>query len=191
MKVTVKNRSDGMVVYSVPTETGINIRREFMPGESRNVDSEELERLTYREGGRELLRDYLQIEDDGIVSSLLSKVEPEYWMSEKDVKKLLETGTLDELLDCLDFAPEGILDLVKKYAVTMPLNDNTKRDAIKRKLGFDVSKAIELERQANEPEEKDSEATTIKDEKVRRTIPSTNGRRTTTPKYNVVSKKEV
>ena len=191
MKVTVKNRSDGMVVYSVPTETGINIRREFMPGESRSVDSEELERLTYREGGRELLRDYLQVEDDGIVASLLSKVEPEYWMSEKDVKKLLETGTLDELLDCLDFAPEGILDFVKKYAVTMPLNDNAKREAIKKKLGFDVSKAIELERQANEPEEGTSIEEEFAKTKTRRTVPTTNGRRTTTPKYNVVSKKEV
>ena len=41
-KYLVKNRSAGMVVYRIP-EAGI--RREFMPGESKKVEFDELEKL--------------------------------------------------------------------------------------------------------------------------------------------------
>lgn len=56
----------------------------------------------------------------------------------------MEIGTLDQFLDCLDFAPEVIKELIKTMAVELPLNDMSKREAIKEKLGFDVSKAIEI-----------------------------------------------
>jgi len=59
---------------------------------------------------------------------------------------LLQHGSLDEFLDCLDFAPEGVLDLIKEYAVTLPLNDVAKRQAILDKLGFNVTVAIDLQK---------------------------------------------
>ena len=34
--------------------------------------------------------------------------------------------------------------MIKDMAVTLPLNDIAKRDAIKNKIGFDVTKAIEI-----------------------------------------------
>ena len=49
----------------------------------------------------------------------------------------------DDFLDCLDFAPVGVIDLIKQLAVSLPLNDMEKREAIKNKFGFDVTKAIE------------------------------------------------
>ena len=52
--------------------------------------------------------------------------------------------SLDQLLDCLDYAPEGVISLVKNMAVDMKLNDVSKRDAIKDKTGFDVSKKVFL-----------------------------------------------
>jgi len=55
----------------------------------------------------------------------------------------MDTCSLDEFKDALDFAPEGTKDLIKKYAVEKPLNDFSKREAIKDQLGFDVSKALE------------------------------------------------
>jgi len=39
----------------------------------------------------------------------------------------MKTGSLDEFLDCLDFAPEGVTDLIKTLAVELPLNDVAKR----------------------------------------------------------------
>ena len=60
----------------------------------------------------------------------------------KEIIDLIKTGSLDAWLDCLDFAPEGVLQIIKDAAVELPLNDVQKRDAIKEKLGFDVSAAI-------------------------------------------------
>jgi hypothetical protein len=56
----------------------------------------------------------------------------------------MKVGTLEQFLDCLDFAPESVLENIKDMAVSLPLNDVSKRNAIQEKLGFDVSKAIEI-----------------------------------------------
>ena len=55
----------------------------------------------------------------------------------------MDTCSLDEFKDALDFAPNGTKDLIKKYAVSKPLNDFSKREAIKAQLGFDVTAAVE------------------------------------------------
>ena len=54
------------------------------------------------------------------------------------------TGSVDEFEDCLNFAPKGVLELIKQIAVTLPLNDVAKRDLILKKLDFNVANAIEL-----------------------------------------------
>jgi hypothetical protein len=48
-------------------------------------------------------------------------------MSEAQIQKLILTGTLDEFLDCLDFAPIGTIDLLKAYCVSLPVTDYEKR----------------------------------------------------------------
>ena len=54
----------------------------------------------------------------------------------------MTTGSLDEFLDMLDFAPMGEMDLIKQFAVSLPLNDIEKRRALKNKTGFDVNAAL-------------------------------------------------
>ena len=61
---------------------------------------------------------------------------------------------MDEFLDCLDFAPQGVIDLIKEYAVTLPLNDVAKREALLDKFDYDVNKIIEVRRASTEEEEK-------------------------------------
>ena len=68
--------------------------------------------------------------------------EPEYYLDEAGVIKLLTEGSLDEFLDCLDFAPIGVIDLIKSLAVSLPLSDYNKRKALKDKTGFDLDKAL-------------------------------------------------
>ena len=65
-------------------------------------------------------------------------------MSEQQVADLILNGSLDAFLDALDFAPDGTKDLIKAHAVSLPLNDISKRDAIEKQLGFNVTKALEL-----------------------------------------------
>ncbi len=135
----VTNRSFSNVCYSITED---NIRREFTPGETKRISYEELEKLSYQPGGKVLLSDYLLIKASEALDNLELAVEPEYNMEAKDVEQLLVSGSLDSFLDCLDFAPEGVLQLVKEISVRLPLNDVAKREAIKEKMGFDVSAAI-------------------------------------------------
>ena len=135
----VKNRSSSMVVYKIP-ET--NLRREFAPGEVKKIPFGELEKLTYQPGGRELIENFLQIIEQDVTDTLNVKREPEYNMSEAEIRELLTTGSLDEFLDALDFAPIGVIDLIKTMAVQLPLGDMAKRKALKDKTGFDLDKAL-------------------------------------------------
>lgn len=150
-KYNVKNRSASTVVYRIPES---NLRREFAPGETKQIPFGELEKLTYQQGGREMLEQFLQIVDEAVTSDLNVHREVEYDMSEAQVRDLLLRGSLDAFLDALDFAPIGVIDLIKSMAVSLPLTDLNKRKALKDKTGFDVDKAlIHIEEEKNEESE--------------------------------------
>lgn len=152
-RIQVLNRDNGSTIYSIPEMNGL--RRVFQAGEIKEITFEELEKLSYIPGGRELLRDNLVIiNSPEAIQLLLGKVEPEYSYSRNDIIRLMKEGSLDEFLDCLDFAPEGVKDLIKNLAVELPLNDVAKREAIYDKLGFNVDNAIRIQKEAVEPEEK-------------------------------------
>lgn len=180
----VKNRSAGFAVYSIP-EMGIN--RSFAPGEIKKLSEEELEKLTYQPGGMAMLSGFLQIMEPEAIAKVGLNPQPEYHMSENDIKNLLLTGSLDEFLDCLDFAPPGVIDLIKKMSVSLPLSDISKRKALKDKTGFDCDAAL---KHVMEEMEDEGENTILKtgapERRVKKEEPVSTGRRTT-PKYNVVS----
>ena len=139
--VQVANRSAGGVTYIIPDMQ--NLTRRFQVNEVKVVPFEELRRLVYVPGGETLLKEHLIINDKEVIDALGLHVEPEYFYTEKEIKQLFNGG-MDEFLDCLDFAPKGVIDTIKLLAVTLPLNDVAKRQAIFDKTGFDVTKAIEL-----------------------------------------------
>lgn len=141
-KVKVINKFNGTVGYDVPE---LGVHRNFYPKEYKNIDFDELERLSFLPGGEVILKNYLEITDEEVIMELFNeKPQPEYHYSEDDVKQLLISGSLDQFLDCLDFAPDVIKDMIKDLAVNLPLNDMEKRQAILDKTGFDVTKAIEI-----------------------------------------------
>ena len=146
----VKNRSTGVAIYRIPED---NIRREFAPGETKRIAFGELEKLTYQPGGTELLTNFLQILDQEPTTTLNIHREPEYDLSEEQIKDLILNGSIDEFLDALDFAPIGVIDLIKSYSVSLPVADLAKRQALKAKLGFDVDSAIKHDLESKEPEE--------------------------------------
>lgn len=152
MLVSVKNRSNNTVIYSIPDG---GIRRTFQPNEIKKVDVDELQKLIYQPGGAELLAGYLVIQDKKVLSELMGVPQPEYWLDEEGVIKMLTEASLDEFLDCLDFAPPGVLEMIQQKAVQLPLNDNAKREAIKKVLGFDVTATIQHEREVKEEEAKE------------------------------------
>lgn len=153
-KISVVNRAgNGTVIYRIP-DMG-NLRREFQDGEEKILTFEELKKLSYIPGGDVLLKEYLTVNDEEALKELGYYPEPEYFYTRDDIVKLMETGSLDEFLDCLDFAPAGVKDSIKTIAVELPLNDVAKRQAIEEKLGFNVDNAIKnkilAEQQDNKP----------------------------------------
>lgn len=176
----VKNRSASRVGYCIPEE---GIRREFAPGEIKKIKYSELEKLSYQSGGRELMMNFLQIQSEEALEELGIQTELEYQMSESDIAELIRSGSLDQFLDFLDFAPMGEIDILKVLAVKMPLSDYAKREALKEKTGFDVDKAI-ANKKADEAEEETSKSTTSTGRRVKPQEKTEKpGRRT----YNVVS----
>lgn len=177
----VKNRSSSVVVYKVPE---LNLRREFAPGETKVIPFGELEKLTYQPGGRELLEEFLQILEEEVTNNLGMKRELEYNMSEEAVTKLLLYGSLDAFLDALDFAPIGVIDLIKVAAVKLPLTDYNKRKALKNKTGFDVDAALRHLQEEKDEEKMEDKATTRRVKSAEQPAASaTPSRRRTSPDY--------
>lgn len=182
----VKNRSASRIVYRIPE---MGIRREFSPTETKKISYDELEKLSYQPGGVALLTNFLQVQDAPAIAELGIHAEPEYHMSEQQVVELIRSGSLDAFLDCLDFAPVGIVDLVKKFAVSVPLTDYEKRKVLKEKTGFDVDAALKNIAAEKAEEEAKATATQRRIQPMNET-PVTPGRRTTGSNYKVTSRAE-
>ena len=187
--VRVTNRDNGHVGYKIPDMN--NLVRDFSANETKNITVEELKKLAYISGGPTLIRDYLVIEDPEVVEEILGDVEPEYYYNEEDVKKLLLNGSLDELKDCIEFAPKGTVDLVKQLAVELPVNDITKRKAILDMTGFNVDAAIMINEETKD-EMEDTQRVRRVNEPVKEEVKST-GRRAAVPtvsesKYKILDK---
>ena len=184
--IKVTNRSTGRVGYTVPE---LGVQRQFASKETKEIPYGELEALSYLPGGMSILKDYLSVNSKAALDALSMKVEPEYYYSEKEVKNLLLHGTLDEFLDCLDFAPEGVIEIIKKLAVDLPVNDVDKRKAILDKTSFDVTRAIEIKNMKYDGEVEENAAAADNTQHERRvSTTASQGRRVQPPKYNVVQK---
>ena len=182
----IKNRSGSHVVYSIPE---IGVRRSFAPGEIKKITFEELEKLTYQPGGMEILTRFLQIQDSAVLNNFNMKVEPEYHMNEQQVANLILNGSVDAFLDALDFAPDGVIDLIKRMCISLPVTDYNKMKALKEKTGLDVEAALKNIRAEKEEEKTIDDSNAAPQRRVKKdAVPE--GRRTAPTKYNVVNKEE-
>ena len=169
------------IYYYIPEK---NIRRVFAPGETKIVPEDELQSLQYQPGGDFILRNLVIVQDKETLEKKLNiQTEPEYFYDEKKIVEMLKFGSMDEFLDMLDFAPEGVLEIVKAKAVEMRLPDTDKRQAISEKTGFNIDNAINVN--------KIMDSSTIEpknEEKKRRTAVKEEApkRRVSPQKYNVV-----
>ena len=175
--VKVRNRNFGYTGYSIPE---LNINRQFTTKEEKNIPLAELKQLQFIEGGDYILKNCLLINDKSALEELnMSSVEPEYFYTEDEIKILLDTGTLEQLEDTLNFAPTGVIDLIKDLAVRIELPDTRKRKLIAEKTGFSVDNAIKVNTIMNEDTVKEEEVT----QKTRKSTPITKP-----ATYKIVSK---
>lgn len=138
----VYNRSDSNITYSLPE---MNIRRVFALGESKELDEKEMNALYQMDGGKTLIEEYLLVDDEEWCNKHFSE-EPalEYFWKPDDIKKCLLQDELALFQETLEYAPLGVIDLIKMYAWQLPISDLNKIEAIKQATGFDVLAAIEV-----------------------------------------------
>ena len=185
MTIKVVNRGMSRVGYSIPE---LGVVRQFTGKEAKEITFGELEALSFIPGGMPLITDYLIVRSEEALKELGVAVEPEYFYSEAEIKKILLYGSMDEFLDCLDFAPAGVLDMLKDMAVDLPLNDMAKREAILNKLNFNVTNAINIKNTKFDGEEEKSTEEKATGRRVKPAgAPAETGRRTNVPQYKVVS----
>lgn len=154
--VNVTNRNNGYTGYVIPD---LNRRRNFAPGETKKIELDELRQLSYIDGGEYLLKNYFIIDNKDALSQLNLEVEPEYFYTEDKIKDILFNGSLDQLEDTLNFAPNGVLELIKQIAVKEEIPDTRKRKLINDKTGLNVDNAIYINELMNTEEEKKPEET--------------------------------
>ena len=164
--ISVQNRNFGGTSYIIPDLN--NLHRDFQPNEIKQITFDELFKLSQTPGGEYIIQNYLIIHDEAAVNAILNgEVEPEYFYTEKDIEDLLLNKDPDYLEDCLNFAPQGVIDLVKSMAVKLEVPDTRKRKLILEKTGFSVDNALHVNEVLNEEEEKKPEVKA--ERKVKRT----------------------
>lgn len=181
--ISVKNRNNGTTVYRIPDK---NIVRTFAPGETKQISLDELKELQWIPGGEYLLKNLLIVDNKVALDALNMKVEPEYFYTESDIRKLL-TGmdNMDEFLDFLDFATEGAIDIAKDIAVKERIPDSRKREALSEKTGFNIDSAINMDKLFEEEEENKPEP-----EKKERRVKAADTKEEEAPKRRVEKKEE-
>jgi len=143
--VEVRNLVDHMVVYKIDE---LNRRVVFNPFETKKVQVDELRRLNYQHGGRILLHNYLCIKDQELRQEF--GVDPsmvEYDWTLRDVDAALTSRPMDELMDALEFGPDGIKELLIDRAVQLRIPDTNRRKAIQDITGVDINNMIQLKEQ--------------------------------------------
>jgi hypothetical protein len=145
--IKVTNINGSTTGYTIPE---LNVRKVFVKGETKNISVKELRALRYVPGGEYVLRNYLFVNNTELLEEFGITPEPEYSWTEDDVKDLLLNGSLERFQDCLDFAPKGIIVQLKDLAVSLEINDMSKRDAIFKATKFNVSNAIAFNRMSND-----------------------------------------
>lgn len=175
--VKVTNRSGGIVFYNVPE---VHAARQFSPRESKVVPYQELVELSYQAGGRALIYHYLLVEDQEALREVINaNEEPEYWLTNEQIPQWLNTCSLDQFIDALNFAPQGVKELIKDYSVSIPLTDTNKRKKVLEILHFDVDSAV----RAKETEEEENKKEQVT--RITAPVPGTAARKTQ-PTYKVI-----
>lgn len=181
-KVAVIKRAKGSVGYKIDT---LRVSRSWKHDakDPIYIPVAELIELTTIPGGRKLLEEYLIIQDEEARLEVLGiETSPEYLYTEKEINYLLSKGSNEQLLDCLDYAPKGVLDLVKMLAIQNKPDTTVKVEAINKKFDINLDELIKLNtelRPANE--EESSEVHTE-----RRSIPIVLDKQEPVKKYTII-----
>lgn len=183
-RIKVINRTDGALAYEIDT---LRVTRVWQkPGDFLNISVAELLELRTVPGGTKVLEECLVIKDPEALRILFpdTEIEPEYSYGIEEVEFLLQEAPLEQLLDTLDYAPKGVLDLIRLKSIEKLPSETAKVVAINEKFNIDINKINELH------EEKNVQEIVEEPKRKRRAAPLTEEKPVKMPKYNVISKED-
>lgn len=116
----------------------------FGPQQTKTITAGELRSMAYVPGVITMLYDgKLRLQNKELCEEFNIPTDiPEYDMTMDEVDDMLLNKDKDYLLDALDFAPEGILELIKSRAIELKIPDILKRKYISDALGCDIDNMI-------------------------------------------------
>ncbi len=159
----IVNRSDSTVVYSLEE---LKVRRLFAPNEEKDVPKGEITSLWQTDGGKELIKHELLVDNAAWIEENYPAAPIEYFWREDKVKECLINDSLELFRETLDFAPAGVLEIIKRISWQLPLTDLNKIEAIREKLGFDVLMSIGLMREKAPQKEKPTQRLRKREEEI-------------------------
>lgn len=114
LEVKVWSTSIGEVVYALQDP---KVHRSWKPGEVKILTFHEVYQLANSSGGMPLLANHLQIRDPKVRKALQLPMEPEYLYTDEDARKLVNTGSEEEILDAIEFGPRSLAAAIRYYAI--------------------------------------------------------------------------
>lgn len=149
--ITVRNRNRGETGFEVDGKWTM-----FAIDEVKKIPFATLQSLTFIPGGQFTLDNYLVIENKEALELLNMHVEPEYFYTDNEIRKILFEKSYDEFADFLDFAPKGAIEKAKNIAVQEEMPDMRKREMLGKKTGLNITSAIMINHLDDEDENKDA-----------------------------------
>ena len=140
--ITLRNFTTNTVVYRTPST---RVRRELPAGGSIKVTAGEIREMMYDKGCVDILRNYVQICNKPLaleVGVSEDSYENEYNWTLADIKNCLLNGSIEQLADAMDFAPDGIKESLLTEAINLEIPDVRKREIISKAMNRDVSGMI-------------------------------------------------
>lgn len=145
--VGVRSIASCPVSYQIPED---HRRVVFQPGEAKKITAGELRKLYFKPGGDIILREFLNLDSQELREEFgIPDDVPEYEWTAADVKRLMDSGSIDELKDALEFGPQAIQDAIVDYAIANRIPNSNKRKAIEEMTGIHVDQAIRLREEAD------------------------------------------
>lgn len=142
--IPVRNMVNHRVVYTIPEE---HRRVVFEPFQERKIPASELRALNYTVGGSILLKNYLCVKSNDMRTEFnIPSDQIEYDWTRQDIQHvLLDTSSpIEQLEDALDFAPQGIREMIVDYAVEWRIPDSNRRKVISKMMNVNIDEMIKF-----------------------------------------------
>ena len=157
-KIVVKSKYNGYASFK-PNGTQVSV---VWPksGTVQVLEFKVIRDLYNSAGGEEFINGALLLPED-VVKELGMNAEPEYFYDKETIEEMLEKGTVEQIIDAINFGGSGTAALIKDCAIDGGISDLAKIDAISKEMNIDLLGMIKIHSELKEEEETKNEKTRL------------------------------